>query len=98
MPRVTETGAIDNVYKLQVMNAEEQSVTYEIEVSGIPGIKIVNSNVVEVASATDRSVPIRVEVPMGSAEAGSNKIRFTVKELHNPAVVVNEKAVFLIPH
>jgi len=97
MPRVTETGAIDNVYKLQIMNAEEQTVTYEIAVSGIEGIQILNDPVVEVPSATDRSVPIRVEIPPGSAQPGSSKIRFTVKEKSNGNVVVNEKAVFLVP-
>ena len=97
MPRVTDTGAIDNVYKLQIMNAEEQKVTYDIEVSGIPGIQIANTHVVEIQSATDRSVPIRVEIPAGSAEPGSNKIHFIVRDQSDAQVVVNEKAVFLVP-
>jgi len=97
MPRVTDTGAIDNVYKLQIMNAEEQKVTYDIEVSGIPGIQIANTHVVEILSATDRSVPIRVEIPAGSAEPGSNKIHFIVRDQSDAQVVVNEKAVFLVP-
>ncbi len=98
MPRVTETGFIDNVYKLQIMNAEEQLNSYTIDVSGIPGIKISNDNVVEIAGATDRAVPVRVEIPVGSAEAGSNKIRFTIRNKNDPQIVVNEKAVFLVPH
>lgn len=97
MPRVTETGAIDNVYKLQIMNAQEQSMTYEIEATGIPGIRILTDPVVQVGGAMGRSVPVRVQIPAGSAEVGSNKIRFTVKDKKNPQIAVNEKAVFLVP-
>ena len=97
MPRVTETGAIDNVYKLQIMNAQEQSTTYEIIASGIPGIQILTDPVVEVSGAADRSVPVRVQIPAGSAGVGSNKIHFTVTAQKNSQIAVNEKAGFLVP-
>ena len=97
MPRVTETGAIDNVYKLQIMNAVEQSVTFVIEVDGIPGAKILTKNTIEIPGATDRAMAVRVEIPVGSAPAGSNKIHFTVRDEKNADVFVTEKAVFIIP-
>jgi len=53
--------------------------------------------VVQVSSTADKSVPVRVQIPAGSAEAGSNKIRFTVKDQKNAQIAVNEKAVFLVP-
>jgi len=98
MPRVTDTGAIDNVYKLQIMNAEETKATYEVEVTGITGVKIVNEHVVEIAGATDKSFPVRVEIPAGVEEAGSHKIKFIVKDQSDAKIVVSEKAVFLVPH
>ena len=98
LPRVTETGAIDNVYKLQIMNAEETKSTYEVEVTGISGVRIVNEHVVEIPGATDKSFPVRVEIPAGVEEAGSHKIKFIVNDQSNAKIVVSEKAVFLVPH
>ena len=98
LPRVTDTGAIDNVYKLQIMNAEEQKVTYAVEVTGISGIRIVNDAVVEIPGATDKSLPVRVEIPAGVEEAGSHKIKFIVKDQSNNQITVSEKAAFLVPH
>ncbi|TDK68685.1 cytochrome c oxidase accessory protein CcoG [Sapientia aquatica] len=97
MPRVTETGAIDNVYKLQIMNALEQSNTYSVEVAGIPGAEILTEHTIEIPGASNRAFPVRVQIPYGSAEKGSNKIRFIIKDAKNPNVSVTEKAVFLVP-
>ena len=98
MPRVTETGSVDNVYKLQIMNAVENSIDCDIEVEGIPGATITSNTKVMVPGATDKSVAVRVEVPQGSAVAGSNKIHFIVRDSHDHGVFVSEKAVFIVPH
>ncbi|MDV7395722.1 FixG Ig-like domain-containing protein, partial [Arthrospira platensis SPKY1] len=39
--RMVEMGRIENVYRLQIMNATEQSQTFRIEVQGLPGIEVV---------------------------------------------------------
>ncbi len=97
MPRITETGTIDNVYKLQIMNALEESVTYVVAVEGIPGVKILTRNTIAVAGATNQAMAVRVEIPAGSAPGGSNKISFIVRDEKNPDIVVTEKAVFIVP-
>jgi len=97
MPRVSEIGSVDNVYKLQIMNATEKSVNCSVEVEGIPGATIVTRNIVEVPSATNQSFAVRVEIPKESAPAGSNKIHFIVRDVDNRDVFVSEKAVFIVP-
>lgn len=97
MPKVTEIGAIENVYRLQIMNTQEVAHTYQISVKGIAGAMIVNQTDVDVKSAAAITFPVRVRIPAGAAEAGSNRIRFVVKDLNDPTISVTEKAVFLVP-
>lgn len=97
MPKITETGAIENVYKLQIMNTQEVARTYQISVKGIAGATIVNETEIKVNSAAARAFPVRVSVPAGAAQTGSNRIRFVVKDIDTPKVSVTEKAVFLVP-
>jgi cytochrome c oxidase accessory protein FixG len=97
LPRVTENGDIDNVYRLQIMNTDERSRHYVIEVKGIPGISIVSDTDFEMASATTKVIPARIRVPQGAAKSGSNKIIFTVRDIDDAKTSVSEKAAFLIP-
>lgn len=97
LPKVTETGAIENVYRLQVMNTQESARHYSLEVQGAAGAVIVNPVNLEVGSATAKAFPIRVRVPANVLAKGSNRIRFIVKDLDSPEVTVTEKAVFLVP-
>jgi cytochrome c oxidase accessory protein FixG len=97
LPRTTENGSIDNVYRLQIMNTEEQAHHYIIEVSGIPGATIISDADFDMPAATTRIIPARIRVPADSARKGSNKIIFVVRDRDNAAVSVAEKAAFLIP-
>lgn len=97
LPRITENGSIDNVYRLQIMNTEELPHHYIIEVSGIPGVTIISDTDFDMPAATTKVIPARVRVPPGSAKKGSNKIIFVVRDRDNAAVSVAEKAAFLIP-
>lgn len=97
MPKITETGAIENVYRLQVMNTQESARHYSVEVYGAAGAVIVNSATLEVDSASTKAFPVRVRVPAKALATGSNRIRFVIKDLDSPEVTVTEKAVFIVP-
>lgn len=97
MPKVTEAGAIENVYRLQVMNTQESARHYSVKVEGAAGAIIVNAADLEVASATTKAFPVRVRVPANVLASGSNRIRFIVRDIDAPEVMVTEKAVFTVP-
>jgi cytochrome c oxidase accessory protein FixG len=97
MPKVTDTGGIENVYRLQIMNTQETVRSYKISVKGINGAEIVNATEVNVGSASAIAFPVRVRIPAGAAEVGSTRIRFTIIDVNAPKVAVTEKAVFLVP-
>ena len=97
MPRITESGDIENVYRLQIMNTQESPRRYHVEVKGAAGASIVTNGNLEIGSATTKAFPVRVRVPAKVLDGGSNRIRFIVTDLDAPDISVTEKAVFIVP-
>jgi cytochrome c oxidase accessory protein FixG len=97
LSRIVEGGRIENVYRLQVMNATEQAQEYRIKVEGLPGITVASEDEVKVGAAESRWVAVRLQVPYDAAPPGSHPIHFNVGMEHGDAHV-SEKSVFLVPH
>ncbi len=97
LARLAEQGRIENVYRLQVMNATEAPQTYRIAVEGLPGIALASEPSVEVLPTEVRSVAVRVQIPPGAATSGSHPIHFSVQADGNASLQVREKSVFLVP-
>lgn len=97
MGRQVDGELIENVYRLQVMNTTESKHAYRVEVSGLPSVQVVETELIEVPAATTRAVPIRVRVPETEGKRGSNKIAITLTATDDPSVSVTEKAVFIVP-
>ena len=95
--RVVEDGMVENVYRLQIMNTQEQFHRYHVTVRGIEGIEVASESIAEVPGASTRSFPVRVRVPPARGKPGSNKIEFEIHAQNHDSIVVHEKAVFLIP-
>jgi cytochrome c oxidase accessory protein FixG len=96
LSRITEYGTLENVYRLQIMNASEQARTYKLSVSGLPGLKIATETEVQVDAAQARWVVLRADIPYGSSEAGSHKIQFQIDVMGTDDFVI-EKSVFIVP-
>jgi cytochrome c oxidase accessory protein FixG len=96
LARITEVGTLENVYRLQLMNATEQSQTYRLRVSGLEGLEIKTATEIEVAPAQARWVIVRADIPYGSAPQGSHKITFDIQAA-NGQDHVSEKSVFMVP-
>jgi len=96
LARIVAGGKLENVYRLQVMNATEQHQRYRIEAEGLPGLVLASEAEVAVGPAESRWVAVRLQIPYGSAEAGSHAIHFEVKSLADGSEV-KEKSAFLVP-
>ena len=96
LARIVSGGQIENVYRLQIMNATEQAQTYRITVEGLEGIHVASEAEAQVGAAQSRWVPVRLQVPYGSAAPGSHKIHLHVSNLQGDSQVT-EKATFLMP-
>jgi cytochrome c oxidase accessory protein FixG len=96
MAREVEGGKIENVYRLQVMNATEATQRYKITVGGLPGLIVTSENVVKIAPTEARVVPVRVQVPVEAASPGTHAINFEIESLDSPGHLT-EKSVFMLP-
>jgi len=97
MGREVEDGMIENVYRLQLMNTTEDPQRLRIAVTGIDSARVVEGEVVELAPASTRAVPVRVRVNPGEAMPGSNRIAFGVASIDGHGLQLSEDAVFLVP-
>jgi cytochrome c oxidase accessory protein FixG len=97
LARYVEGGKIENVYRLQIMNASERSQTYTITADGLPGIEAVMGmpGDITIDAAQTQWVPVNIRVPAKAGSKGSHQIHFIVHE--SDGREVREKAAFLIP-
>ncbi len=95
--REVEDGMVENVYRLQIMNATEVARRYTISVSGIDSIRLMTPVDISIDATGTRSVPVRVRIDDRKGQAGSNRIHFEVRAVDDPTVRASEKAVFLVP-
>ncbi len=96
MAREVEGGRIENVFRLQVMNASESPQRVGLQASGLPGLQVVTESDILVESAQSRWVVVRLQLPPGQATAGSHPIQFEVTGQGSNTTVV-EKSVFIVP-
>ena len=94
--RMVGQGLIENVYRLQIMNATEQAQTYAIRVAGLDGARILPDALVTVDAASSRWVPVRVQA-MADMSTGSHPIVFVIASQAAGSDEVVEKSVFLVP-
>lgn len=101
MARLAEGGMLENVYRLQIMNATESEQQYQLSASGIDNLKIETdvadkNQSVTVNSAESRSIPVRLQIPDGSIKSGSHRINFVIRSV-NENESIDEGAIFLVP-
>ena len=100
LARLAEGGRLENVYRLQIMNATELPQTYHLAAEGLPGLSVASEQDVQVGPAESRWVPVRLQIEDGSADSGSHSVRFMVTEVdadQRKPIHVTEKATFLVP-
>ena len=96
LSRIVAGGKLENVYRLQIMNATEQPQRYRIAASGLEGLVLGSDAEVDVGPAESRGVAVRLQIPYGSASPGSHPISFSIGDTAGQAHL-NEKSVFLVP-
>ncbi|WP_337877999.1 cytochrome c oxidase accessory protein CcoG, partial [Caldimonas sp.] len=103
LARIVEDGYVENVYRLQIMNALEQPERYRIGVSGLEGLRLASESQVEVEPAASRWVVVRVQLPPQHAEplrGHTHPIEFRIDRLPQGGQTehrVLERSTFLVP-
>lgn len=94
LARIVAGGMIENVYRLQIMNATEFEQNYRITVSGLPGLAVASEPQVSVESTQSRWVAVRLQLPYEAAAPGTHPIHFGIT---THGAQLREKSVFLVP-
>ncbi len=95
--RMVGQGQIENVYRVQIMNATESRQHYVLSTAGIEGLRVMSDTVVAVDAASARWVPMRLQATANAAASGSHPITLTVTAQGLTHTQVSEKSVFLVP-
>jgi cytochrome c oxidase accessory protein FixG len=104
LARIVDDGWVENVYRLQLMNATERGATYRVQAEGLEGVRVAGNAQVSVDSAQARWLPVAVRVPHATAQQskpGAHPIRFRVQRIgpddEGSTAEVVEKSTFVVP-
>jgi len=104
LARTVEDGWVENVYRLQIMNATEAAQRFRVQATGLPGIVQDMQRDVAIGPAEAQWVALAVRVPpevAAQAGAGSHPLQFDVKlvpqESGTQGHSVVEKSTFIVP-
>lgn len=99
-------GLIENVYRLQMMNASERRLSLSVQAEGLPGLSVkfadpsVVGTQIEIAAASNRVLAVVLNVPRETATPGSHPISFVTTSAAaqgHARVIVREASSFILP-
>lgn len=96
LSRIVAGGKLENIYRLQIMNATEGAQRYTISAHGMEGLQVASETAIDIGPAESRWVVVRLQIPYGSASPGSHTVYFDIQAQGDKAQVA-EKSVFLVP-
>ena len=97
LARIVAGGKMENVYRLQIMNATEQAQEFVVEATGLEGIEAsMDQPTLAIGPAQARWVAVRVQIPYETVVAGSHPFEFSISAQQSATKVV-EKSVFIVP-
>ena len=107
LAREVDGVRIENIYRIQIMNASEHNMNVQVQASGLPNLQILNSQgqlvtEIKVGPASNLLIPIKVSTAIGVNESGNYPIHFDVlaQELSEDGMIIRnreEKSSFIIP-
>jgi cytochrome c oxidase accessory protein FixG len=103
LARQVEGGFVENLYRLQVMNATETAQSYTVSVAGLPGLQLAEPVRMTLGPAEAQWATVALRVPPETAAGtppGAHEIHFTIERLPaagEAARTLDEKTTFLLP-
>lgn len=103
LARVVDEGFVENVYRVQIMNASENTQRYRLGVEQLQQAQVEGGQDLVLGPAEARWVPIAVRVSpdaAGRMGSGAHGVTILVEQLRQgsePQVDVREKSTFLVP-
>jgi polyferredoxin len=103
LARIVDDGHVENVYRLQIMNATESAQRYRVAASGLPGLALQAPADVALAPAEARWVTVELRLPpeaAAQAGSGAHTVHFDIERLAGADQAprsLHEKSTFVVP-
>ena len=103
LARQVDDGEVENLYRLQIMNATERPQQYRISADGLPGLRLVDPRPVTVAPTEAHWVSVTLRVPpqtAASTPAGAHVVHFQIERAatgDDGTHTLREKSTFVLP-
>ena len=103
LARQVEDGYLENVYRLQIMNATESRQTYRVTADGLPGLRQAGAASLTLGPAEAHWMAVALRVPpetAASTSPGAHEIHFTIERQAtdtDSARSLREKSTFVVP-
>nr|WP_310734483.1 cytochrome c oxidase accessory protein CcoG [Piscinibacter defluvii] len=103
LARLVDDGQIENVYRLQLMNATEREQRYTVRADGLPGLALAAPVELRLGPAQARWVTLALRVPpegAGAAGPGAHEIHFELRRMadgDDAPRTLREKSTFVVP-
>ncbi|MFO1220998.1 MAG: cytochrome c oxidase accessory protein CcoG [Burkholderiaceae bacterium] len=105
LARIVDEGQIENVYRLQIMNAAERAQRYRVNVVGLPGIALAAPVDVKLEAAEAQWVTVAVRLPPEVARKegpGAHPMAFDIELREDGTAAgagrtLHEKSTFVVP-
>ncbi|QLI80685.1 cytochrome c oxidase accessory protein CcoG [Chitinibacter fontanus] len=94
--RELANGELENVYRVQLQNTAEQSRSFNLQVSGLPGLssEIDQNSQLALSGTESREFIVRVKTAATNAKAGAHPIQFHLRASDDTQVQITEAATF----
>ena len=95
--RENETGQIENVYTLKVMNKAQKPQVFVIEASGLDGLSYSGRREIQAAAGELVTVPVELSIDPEKLPSSTNEIVFHVKSADDPSINDDADSRFIGP-
>ncbi|MFO1272838.1 MAG: cytochrome c oxidase accessory protein CcoG [Rubrivivax sp.] len=100
MARVVEAGAVENLYRVQLINRSDRAASYTLAAEGMPGLQLQPARAVALQPGEVKPFTVHLLLPpVGSngAEPGAHPIAFTLTAEGAAAPLLRERSTFVVP-
>ena len=103
LARLVDDGYVENVYRLQIMNATESAQTYRVTADGLPGLVLATPVLHRLGPTEAGWVTLALRVPPDTAARttpGAHEVHFGIERLasdSDSARSLREKSTFVLP-
>jgi len=96
--RETDSGNIENVYVVKILNMDSVAHSYDLTVRGVEGLTMDNNGRdIKVPAGEVIELPLRLHVPARELKKRSTEFQFDLRATDAPNLTVSEDARFLGP-